>query len=134
MSSSPIEDGSFLTDHIIRDPLPLDMVAIFSPYPDNIVDQVRDAESADTRATWSRIRALADSGEPFRVYTTLQVYDDMVFTSFRHTEQDRGIIELNASLVQIQIAKTQTDIYLADDVKNNLSTADDVGNPATSPL
>lgn len=133
VSTSPVEDGSFLTDHIIREPITLDMTAIFSPYPDNIIDSVRDGQNADTRAVWARIRALADSGVPFRVYTTLQVYDDMVFTAFDHTEQGEDVIRLNASLQQIQIAKTQSDVYIADSVVDNLSTADDVGNPPTSP-
>lgn len=61
----------------------------------------------------------------------------MVFESFSHTESDDqtgNIIRLEAMLKQIQVAKTQSEVYLADDVKNNMSTADDVGNPATSPL
>lgn len=134
ISEAPIEDGSFLTDHVIRRPVRLQMTAIFSPHPDNIVDQFRDGENADTKATWARIRALADSRIPFKVYTRLQIYDNMLFESFSHTEDGLEIIRLEASLRQIQIAKTQTDAFIAEGVRDNLSTADDVGNPATSPL
>lgn len=74
ISEAPIEDGSFLTDHIIRRPIRLQMTAIFSPYPDNIGDQFSDGINADTKATWARIRALADSRVPFRVYTQLELY------------------------------------------------------------
>lgn len=134
ISTAPIEDGSFLTDHILREPITLAMTAIFSPYPDNFVDQLRDGENADTKATWARIRALADSRVPFRVYTVLEVYEDMVFESFSHTEQDENVIRLEATLRQVQFAKTQSDVAIANSVKNNLSQPDDVGLAPTSPV
>jgi len=133
ISDAPIEDGSHLTDNRIKRPTVLEMVGVFSPYPDNIIDQVRDGANADTKATWARILALANSSEPFDVYTVLRLYKGMQFSSFRHTEQGENVIILNAILRHIEVAKTQSDLHLADDIKNNLSAAEDVGNPATSP-
>lgn len=127
ISTSPVENGTTLTDNVIRRPIMLSMEAIFSPYPDNIIDQFRDADSVDTRATWARIRALADSLEPFEVYTQLQVYKNMMFVEFSHTEQDEGIIRLQATLQQIQIAGVSNDSYIAESVMDKMLKSTDAG-------
>ena len=136
ISDSPVEDGTVLTDHVIRAPIILDMVAIFSPYPDNIVDNIRAQVRGDqdAKGLWARIRALADSRETFDVYTVLELYRSMIFESFEHTEQDEGIIRLQATLRQIQVVKTLTDAYVAPSVMDNLSSSSDVGLQPTSPL
>ena len=144
LSDSPIENGSVLTDHKIRLPRVLQMQAIFSPYADNIVDQERGrAQQIDTLArtreatrnpgssyyqtVWSRIRALADSNETFEIITELEVYKSMVFAEFNHTEQNEGIIRLNATLREIQFSSVRRDLFVKENMADIATGGDDVG-------
>lgn len=145
ISESPIENGATITDHALKLPRVLDLVGVLSPYPDNIQQALANKASAfvgqngfpDARGTWARIVALADSRIPFDVYTNLELYRNMMFESFEHTEDDQtsgSIITLVATLRQVQFAATISELNIADSVLNNLSSADDVGLQGTSPL
>lgn len=141
MSTEPIEDGSYLTDHRIREPILLTMEAIISPYPDNMVDQFR-GESGQAkrnaldyeRSVWARIRAVADSNTPFSVYTSREHYADMTFETFRHIEQGEGVIHLYATLRQVQIATLRVDAFTDPSMANILGSSDNLGLQGTTPL
>jgi hypothetical protein len=139
ISDAPIENGSTISDHIIKLPTTLKLVGIFSPFPDNGDAEVRNAIAGnpEAKATWAQIRALADSRVPFDVYTYLELYKNMAFALFSHTEDDTqngGIIRLEATLRQLEFAATINELNIADSVLNNLSSADDVGLQGTTVL
>lgn len=143
--TSPIEDGSHLSDHRIELRRVLEMDAIFSPYPDNIVDQltmqalalrsvIKRNSSDYFQTVWSRIRAIASSNDTFEVITDLEVYPAMTFKSYSHTEQNRGIIHLTAVLWEIEFATVMRERFLSPlfvDVGGNSA---DVGLQGLAPL
>lgn len=141
ISQSPIEDGSFLTDHRIELPRVLDMEAIISPYPDNIVDQVRGLVNIAKRndddiykSSWARVRALASSNEVFEVITDREVYQSMTFESYSHTEVNEGLIRLQARLRQIQFSTVRREQYLSPSFSDIGGASADVGLQGISPL
>lgn len=141
VSQSPIEDGSVLSDHRIELPRPLDMEAIISPFPDNIVDQFRGEGLALKRngedyyrTAWARVRALASSNETFEVITDREIYTSMTFESYSHTEQNEGIIRLQARLRQIQFATTLRERFLAPNFADVGGNSADVGLQGLAPL
>jgi hypothetical protein len=139
VAKSPIEDGSVLSDHRIELPRVLEMEAIISPYPDNLVDQVRSqvqfaASAIKTgssedyyRTSWARVRALASSNETFQVITDREIYPNMTFESYSHVEQNKGIIHLNAILVQIEFATVLREKFLAENFADVGGSSADVG-------
>lgn len=141
ITEAPIEDGSVLTDHRIEQPRRLEMEAIISPYPDNLVDQLtgeglaakRNAASY-YRSVWARIRAIASSNETFEVITDREVYSNMTFESYRDPEDNKGIIRLSAVLREIQIATVLRERFLADSFVDIGGNSADVGLQGLSPL
>lgn len=138
ISTAPLEDGAVLSDHRIELPRVLEMEAIISPYPDNIVDQVKGQftalrnvlkGNADDyyRSIWSRVRALASSNETFEVITDREVYSSMTFKSYSHTEVNEGIIRLQAVLWQIQFATVLRERFLAPGFQDIGGNAANVG-------
>lgn len=141
ISQSPIEDGAVLSDHRIELPRVLEMEAIISPFPDNIQDQLR-GEGLDYklngedyyRTSWARVRALASSNETFEVITDREVYPSMTFESYSHTEQNEGIIRLQARLRQVQFATTLRERFLAPNFTDVGGSPADVGLQGLAPL
>lgn len=142
---SPIEDGSVLSDHRIELPRRLEMEAIFSPYPDNLVDQTRNqvqgirqaimGNSMDYyRTIWSRIRSLASSNETFQVITDREIYDSMTFKSYSAPDENTGIIRLTAELWQIQVATVLRERFLAPSFADIGGNSADVGLQGLAPL
>ncbi len=142
---SPIEDGSSLSDHRIELNRVLEMEAIISPYPDNIVDEqasnVLIAYDAITsrslnyyRSIWARVRALASSNETFEVITDREIYNSMTFKSYSHVEQNEGIIRLQAILWQIQFATVLSEKFLSPSFADIGGSSANVGEQGVSPI
>lgn len=144
ISDSPIEDGSTLTDHIIELPRVLEIEAIFSPHPDNIIDQeigkARDGFAlirnplSYFRTVWSRIREMASKAETFQVITDLEVYDSMVFESYSHVEQNEGVIRLTATLRRIEFSTVRKEKFLTPEFADVGGTVTDVSLQGLAPL
>jgi hypothetical protein len=141
IASSPIEDGARLSDHRIELQRTLDMEAIISPFPDNIVDQFRGEglslklNGEDYyRVAWARIRSLASSNETFEVITDREVYPSMTFESYLQTEQNEGMIRLQARLKQVQFATTMRERFLAPNFADVGGASADVGLQGLAPL
>lgn len=141
VTQMPIEDGSVLTDHKIQLPLRLQIETILSQYPDNIVDQFR-GESGRAKRNWddsrktgfARIRALAESMEPFQVVTDYQVYDNMTIESFSAPETSEDAIRVSFSLVQVQVANVGKRKSLAESFEDMGETPDNLGLQDAVPL
>lgn len=133
ISLSPLEDGAVLSDHRIELPRVLQMEAIITPYPDNIVDQVRSSIAQVKlgqdyyRTVWANVRALASSNEVVEVITGIEIYTSMTFASYSHTEQNEGIIRLQATLRQVQFASVLRAKYLSPSFSDIGGNSDDVG-------
>lgn len=141
VTQSPIEDGASLSDHRIELPRRLEMEAIISPYPDNLVDQFRGEGLAIKRnasdyyrTTWARIRALASSNETFQVVTDREVYEGMTFESYSDTEENKGLIRLTAVLLQVEVATVLRERFLAEDFADMGGNSTDAGLQGLVPL
>ncbi len=145
IATSPLEDDAVLSDHRIELPRRLELEAIVSPYPDNLVDQLRGQFFALRSALkgnaqdyyqsmWSRIRALASSNETFEVITGLEVYSSMTFRSYGHVEQNEGVIRLTGELWQIQFATVLRERFLAPSFADIGGRSADVGLQGLVPL
>ncbi|HEC64370.1 MAG TPA: hypothetical protein ENI23_03665 [bacterium] len=118
VTTSPIEDGAFVNDHIIKDPFTLSVngyVSNIATIGIGVVDQVVAVagipsalkgknKAKDAEAELVRIR---NDKEIFTVVTGLRSYKNMVITnvSFPRSSTTGSGLEFNATFQQIEIAK-----------------------------
>ncbi len=117
VTTSPIEDGAFVNDHIIKDPFTLSVngyVSNISTIGIGVLDQALAGISVlsgknkakDAEAELVRIR---NDKEIFTVVTGLRSYKNMVITnvSFPRSSTTGSGLEFNATFQQIEIAKIE---------------------------
>ena len=136
IASAPVEESDRIsTDHVLKNPVMLEIEGVISQYADNIVDQLRgisgrsDYAQVDyMRSAWARIEALADSRVPFEVVTDRKVYSNMLFVSYQHEDTPEGdAIKLRAMLQQIQVALIYRESTASPAVADALSSTTALG-------
>lgn len=87
ITSFPIEDGSYISDHITLQPYSVSINGIITDTPfflPNIFENVAFNSSSVSRVknAYEELLTLYINKEPFTVITGLDIYSDMFFTSF----------------------------------------------------
>lgn len=144
MTSEPIEDGSVLTDHRIRNPRVLEIEGIISPRPDTLSsqllgglldeDQVSVQTGTNFDTAWSKLLAYADDPRPSEVVTRLETYPQMLCEQFTHTEDGREVIHFQMTLREIQVARIRREQFLPADFEARGQGEDDLGLQGTEEL
>ncbi len=121
VTTSPIEDGAFVNDHIIKDPFTLSVNGYISNIATigiGVLDQAFGAiqgissvfsgknKAKDAETELVRIR---NDKEIFTVVTGLRSYKNMVITnvSFPRSSSTGSGLEFNATFQQVEIAKVE---------------------------
>jgi hypothetical protein len=80
----PVESGSQITDHIITDPVSVDIEGFFSDAAFRLDGQDSfDLGPGRAQAILAELESIRDNREIFQLETRDTIYDNMVLTSFR---------------------------------------------------
>lgn len=144
MTDMPIEDGSVITDHRIRDPIVLDLEGVITPQADELPVQFASAtdapgveafqQSDEFESVWARLRAYADDSRPGQVVTALETYESMLPVSFTHTEEGKDGIIFQMRLRQIEVARVRREQFVADDFDARVRGEDNLGQQGSLEL
>jgi hypothetical protein len=143
MTDMPIEDGSVLTDHRIRDPIVLELEGVITPQADSVVTQFAPgtspspetfSQSDEYDTVWSRLRAYADDPRPSQVITALETYESMLPVAFSHTEDGRDGIIFQMTLRQIEVARVRREQFVAADFQARVEDEDNLGQQGSREL
>ncbi len=123
LSKNPIELGAEITDHAIVEPKRLNIIATVSDTPlgsaafGQIVDLVTGLFGTSTsrnltrsNAAYNAVLQLMESREPIEVQTKLKLYENMIITGLRTTQDKNSsrIVEMAISLEEALIVQTET--------------------------
>ncbi len=149
MTSEPIEDGSILTDHRVRNPRVLEIEGVISPRPDTLVSQLGGFDSIDIDqdqdglakttgqnfdTAWAKLLAFADDPRPSEVVTALETYPQMLVEEFSHDEEGLEVIQFRMRLREIQVARIRREQFLPEDFEARLQGEDDLGLQGTEEI
>lgn len=114
VTDNPVESGVIVSDHAYMKPLKLKIMAGVSDTPlnDDPADQYGDGESRAKQA-FEMLHELQRLAEPFDVQTGFKLYENMVVTSIR-TTQDKASANafiFSAELREVIIVYTETVEY-----------------------
>lgn len=87
VSKFPVEDGSFISDHITIDPYAVDIRGVITDTPFFLPDtdenaNFKNGEESRVKSAYESLLALYSNKEPFNVVTGLDVYTNVFFTAF----------------------------------------------------
>lgn len=115
ITSNPVEDGSFVADHVGLTPDSLDITAVISNaslerWKGEFLEKlfnIFDGESNIQKA-FDQLRKLLESRQPVVIYTRYRCYTDMVLTSLSipRTKDSGDAIEFDASFTHIKRVST----------------------------
>ncbi|MFH0902148.1 MAG: hypothetical protein V2A73_16070 [Pseudomonadota bacterium] len=125
IADSPIEDGTSVTDHVIKSPRALTIEGLVSDHPVDKATRENAAVAAQKRSQTAAaiLEELWSTAATLRVITRLRIYNDMVIERLEWQEtQDSGqtltfrmdlreIKKVSASIVDVEvIATVQADL------------------------
>lgn len=144
ITDNPVEDGRVLTDHIQKAPTTVIIEGCISQYPDNIFDQfsqlsddpkeaslARSKYSSDQKyqTSWAKLLALGKPPyEPFSIYTSLAVYENMVFANLETVEDSRSALIFTAELRQIEEVNVRVIKFVAPNLKDRGGNSSKLGD------
>jgi hypothetical protein len=130
ITSSPVEDGSVITDHIIEQPSSLTMDVVATRTPDTLLlnlDRNRHFK------IYRQLCALARRRQPFDVATTLNSYTGMVFSHIGTPRTDaRGYLVITCILQKIEIATIDAQQAMAEAAQDMAQGEQDLGAVSAS--
>lgn len=114
VTDNPVETGVVVSDHAFMKPLRVKISAGVSDTPLAVVtDDPFASDAGRSRRAFELLTELQRRAEPFAVQTGLKLYENMVCTSIR-TSQDKdssGALLFDAELREVIIVKTETVKY-----------------------
>lgn len=114
VTDNPVETGVVVSDHAFMKPLRLSISAGVSDTPLAVVtDDPFASDAGRSRRAFEVLTELQRRAEPFAMQTGLKLYENMVITSIR-TSQDKdtsGALFFTASLREVIIVNTETVKY-----------------------
>lgn len=114
VTDNPVETGVVVSDHAYMSPLRLTLSAGVSDTPLNVPPSDPFASDASRSIkAYELLTQLQAKAEPFSVQTGLKLYDNMICTSIR-TSQDKdtgNVLMFEADLREVIIVTTQTVKY-----------------------
>lgn len=125
VTTNPIEDGSEVADHVMREPDRVTVEGFVSDTPveilggvlgGNVSGLVGDIVGAEVRhvEAWRLLRQAFDTQALLTLVTTLGEYEDMVIESLSTQQSDRSAHALWFSMSLVKIVKASTSEGLLD--------------------
>lgn len=140
VTKSQVEDGSTISDHVTPSPDKLTIEAIVSDTPVSLQRTYSKARflSLPSQDAHKILRQLANDRKPFDFVGGLQVYKNMVITSYNPVRNSKtgSILHFVCSMEQVKIVSTQT--FIPEKVKSTSQKRATVkverGTQTTSPI
>lgn len=114
VTDNPVETGVVVSDHAYMKPLKLTLSAGVSDTPlVSVENDVFASDSGRSKKAYKLLTDLQKMAEPFSVLTGLKLYENMICTSVR-TSQDKdssGALMFSATLREVIIVYTQVVQY-----------------------
>ena len=100
VTEKPVEDGSNINDNVILGNAKLSIGGILTD----------DKLGTSQAQKWAALKEIRRSREPFTVTTSLEVYENMIFTdiSVSRDVSNTGAVFFNAELTQVRIIASET--------------------------
>jgi hypothetical protein len=145
LTDSPVETGSDVTDHRRIRPAQLSIRGLVTDTPASMLASIAAGPtpfSSLSKDAYEKLRAQFEAHELVTVVTSLRVYDNMAWTSFRvHKSPETGkALEFDAALREVRFAVTATVPFRAErptsDMaapKTNLGTKAGISGPPEPP-
>lgn len=126
LSSNPIEDGSFITDNIRKEPTEISISARISSFSLNnsVIKQVSSLIKGKIpnrlKDAHDELYRLYDAQEPITLVTKFKSYENMVMTSldFGSDAGDGEVLRFSVSFKEVQIAESQLVSVANSKIKN----------------
>lgn len=114
VTANPVENGSFITDHVRRLQNVLSFSGLITDTPLTLIPVPIQANRAHRE--WTKLLAIFNEREPVFVATSLRVYPSMIIEQLtvHRTPDSGGSIPISMTLREIQIASLATNIPLTD--------------------
>jgi len=140
-SQYPVEDGADQSDHFANLPDSLQLEGIISEVePPSLLNPISATifESGRSRTAWEELKEKKESGDPFLVITSLDVYTDMCFASGKslvatRSPDDDGRLRFAAQLEKHRVAYTTFAESVAAGIADLAERASISGLQATVP-
>jgi len=131
-----IEDGADVTDHVTNDPITLSIEGVVTNSPVGILQSLRAIASGNAwQDAYKFIKKLRDDRLPFDFVGGLQVYENMIITSFTPTRTPRTGEALEFRMTMKQIRTVETELVpvtkFKDDVKHSGQKNQSLGSQPT---
>ena len=123
ITDHPIEGGSFIQDHIVRNPRRLIMEGF-------ITDTPLRGFSLGVRGSFEVLDLLWQRGQPFTVVSGLRVYPRMAFESLNMPKTRESSMRFTAQMKEITITSGQTAAVAGDQPADPALAQGNVTNPA----
>jgi hypothetical protein len=134
---NPLEDGSYVNDHIANLPKKLSLDAIISDTPIDPIDPTYgrlDSGKGHSKDVYERLEDFRSQKEPMTVVTGLKVYTNMVIRSINSVRDNTGYkISLRIELSQLKIAASSSgkastfETAPSEDVEHSVSLGQALG-------
>lgn len=138
----PIEDGTFLSDNIVKNPIEVDIEAIFTDTPISIINPfggILDTYNGRNADLVKDLKKIKDSNITVTIVTGLDVYKNMYLRSLTVRRDNNSGFASSVSLsfkerrTVKQRGKNETE-KVTDDVKHSVGLGDAVGLLTLLPL
>lgn len=113
VTSSPLESGAQVTDHVQPQPLVISCEAVLAARPERIIDTRGNRRAV---ALYEQLLAIADTREPFDLAFTLRAYRSMVFERIgvQRTADSGDALVCSLTMRQVEIQVVDQAAVLAD--------------------
>jgi hypothetical protein len=138
----PIEDGTFLSDNVVKSPEEVEIEAIITDTPTNIINPlggILDTYKGRSSDVVSDLRKIKDNNITVTIVTDSRIYKDMLLRSFTERIDNNTGFAINVSMgfkkrrtVRQQGAVATTKV--TDDVRNTVGVGDALGLLTLLPL
>jgi hypothetical protein len=108
VTDHPVEDGSNISDHIIKDPEELQIDGLITNTPSSLVDAL-SASSTRAEDAYDELKTLQENQEPVSVFTSKREYENMVITRLART-RNSGVgeaVQFSISLREIKTVQSE---------------------------
>lgn len=140
VTSFPVENGSNISDHIINNPVELNMKGFITNFPvgyltGRIGPILRGDDFDRAKSAYEEFMFIRESKVPFFVSTTLGDYQNMVITDivFDRDKSTKNALKFSASMKQLEIVFSETVQFdtIRDEFKDQGSSTVTTGKQST---
>lgn len=114
VTDNPVEGGSNISDHQIRDPLVLTMGGVVSDSPAEFITGAFGAFSGRAQSAYETLRELRDNSVVIEVQTGFALYQNMVIESLRIPNDRTASLKFTAVLKQLELTQSESVAIPAD--------------------